>query len=113
MGLSTALYTGLSGLTAASQMISVSGNNIANVNTTAYKSTRADFETQISQTLKNASAPTANLGGTNPAQVGLGVRLAAISRNFTDGATQATGVNTDDQKTKAIIDTIASKAKES
>ncbi len=95
MGLSTALYTGLSGLTAASQMISISGNNIANVNTTAYKTTRANFETQISQTLKNATAPTATLGGSNPAQMGLGVKLDSISRNFADGATQITGSNTD------------------
>lgn len=95
MGLSTALYTGLSGLNAASQMISVSGNNIANVNTTAYKSTRADFQTQISQTLRNASSPTENLGGLNPSQIGLGVSLGGISRNFNSGPVQSTGVSTD------------------
>lgn len=95
MGLSTALYTGLSGLTAASQMISVSGNNIANVNTTAYKTGRANFQTQISQMLKNATAPTAALGGSNPAQMGLGVKLDSITRDFADGATQITGANTD------------------
>lgn len=95
MGLTTALYTGLSGLNAASQMISVSGNNIANINTTAYKSTRADFQTQISQTLRNASSPTENLGGLNPSQIGLGVSLGGISRNFNSGPVQSTGVSTD------------------
>ncbi len=95
MGLQTSLFQALSGLTSSSTGISVSGNNIANVNTTAFKSSRAAFETQISQTLKNGSLPSANLGGSNPAQVGLGVRLSTISRNFNDGALQPTGVNTD------------------
>lgn len=95
MSLSSALYTGLSGLSAASHMISVSGNNIANVNTTAYKSTRADFQTQISMTLREASSPTENLGGLNPSQVGLGVSIGGVSRNFTPGTVQSTGVNSD------------------
>ena len=95
MGLQTALFQSLSGLNANSQSISVSGNNIANVNTTGYKSSRASFETQISQTLSSGSLPTATLGGSNPSQVGLGVRLAEVSRNFNDGSLQPTGVNTD------------------
>ena len=93
MGLNTSLFQSLSGLTAASHSISVSGNNIANVNTTAYKGSRISFETQISQTLKSGSLPTATLGGSNPAQVGLGTRLAAIERNFNDGSLQPTGIN--------------------
>ncbi len=95
MGLQTSLFQALSGLTSSSHSISVSGNNIANVNTTAFKSSRATFETQIAQTLQSGSLPTATLGGTNPGQVGLGTRLAAISRNFNDGSLQPTGVNTD------------------
>ena len=95
MGLQTALFQSLSGLNANSQTISVSGNNISNVNTTGFKASRASFETQISQSLGSGSQPTATLGGSNPSQVGLGVRLSEISRNFNDGSLQPTGVNTD------------------
>jgi flagellar hook protein FlgE len=95
MGLTTSLYTGLSGLNAAAQMISVSGNNIANVNTTAYKTGRADFQSQIVQTLKEGNGPTGELGGSNPAQIGLGVSLAGVRSNLSDGTVQPTGVNTD------------------
>lgn len=95
MGLTSSLYTGLSGLTANSQMISVSGNNIANVNTAGFKSGRIAFETQISQNLSPGSAPSGELGGTNPTQIGLGVRVGSVSKNFTNGTLQPTGVNTD------------------
>ncbi|MCE9592240.1 MAG: flagellar hook-basal body complex protein [Planctomycetes bacterium] len=95
MGLTTSLYTSLSGMNASSQAISVAGNNIANVNTTAFKSSRADFQTQVSETIRVGSAPTATSGGTNPSQVGLGVQLGSITRNFNDGSLQPTGVNTE------------------
>lgn len=95
MGLQTSLFQALSGMTSNSHSISVSGNNIANVNTTAFKGSRATFETQISQTLSAGSVPTATQGGSNPLQVGLGTKLAAISRNFNDGSLQPTGINTD------------------
>lgn len=94
MPLTTSLYTGLTGLQTNSQMLDVVGNNIANVNTTAFKASTATFQTQVSQILSNGSAPSAPLGGTNPSQVGLGARLAAISRNFNDGGLQPTGVAT-------------------
>jgi flagellar hook protein FlgE len=73
----------------------VVGNNIANVNTTGYKSSNVLFEDLLSQQLTGAGAPTANSGGTNPAQVGLGVRLTGVSVNFAQGATQLTGRSTD------------------
>ena len=92
--LTTSLFTGLTGLQTNSQMLDVVGNNIANVNTTAYKASTATFQTQVSQILSNGSAPSGTLGGSNPAQVGLGVRLAAITRNFNDGGLQPTGVST-------------------
>ena len=94
MSITRAMFSGLTGLNANSQMIGVSGNNIANVNTTSFKRSAAHFETQVSQTLKNGSAPSAALGGTNPAQAGLGTRLAAITRDFSDGGLQPTGVST-------------------
>ncbi len=95
MALTNALFTGLTGLSAASTAVDVAGNNIANVNTTAFKRSRITFETQISQTLAGASAPSGELGGTNPAQVGRGVRVGAIEQDFTTGSIQPTGSSTD------------------
>ena len=95
MGLTTSLYTGLTGLAANSQTIDVTGNNIANVNTTAFKTSRVNFETAIAQTPRSGSAPNGSIGGTNPAQVGLGVRLGSISSDFSTGGLSATGVATD------------------
>jgi flagellar hook protein FlgE len=74
-------------------LMDVTGNNIANVNTTGYKTTITVFEDTLSQTLANATTSTGSNGGTNPAQVGLGVRVASITNNFTEGAAQTTGVN--------------------
>ncbi len=95
MGLNSAMYTSLTGLNASQQRLDVTGNNIANVNTIAYKGSRTVFETQLSQTLSGGSSPTANSGGTNPMQIGLGVGTAAIQKDFTGGSIETTGVNTD------------------
>lgn len=95
MGLTTALFTGLSGLTTNSEAISVTGNNIANLNTTGFKASRVTFETQILSNLAAASGPSSELGGTNPIQVGQGTRIGAITRNFNDGSIAPTGVATD------------------
>jgi flagellar hook protein FlgE len=89
------LFSGISGLRAHQQMMDVTGNNIANVNTTGYKSSQATFQDTLSQLVQAAGAPQNGAGGTNPAQVGLGVRLAGIQNNFTQGAAQNTGRNTD------------------
>lgn len=89
------LYTGISGLRSHQTMMDVTGNNIANVNTTGYKSSNTIFQDTLSQTLAAAGAPQGQQGGTNPAQVGLGVRVAGITTNFSQGATQVTGRNTD------------------
>jgi flagellar hook protein FlgE len=89
------LFSGISGLRVHQTMMDVTGNNIANVNTSGYKSSQSVFEDTLSQMLKAAGAPQAGAGGTNPAQVGLGVRLAAINTNFTQGGTQNTGRSTD------------------
>jgi flagellar hook protein FlgE len=89
------LFAGISGLRAHQQMMDVTANNIANINTTGFKTSQATFQDTLSQLVTAAGAPTANLGGTNPAQVGLGVRLAAITGNFSQGAAQTTGRSTD------------------
>jgi flagellar hook protein FlgE len=89
------LFSGISGLRTHQQMMDVTGNNIANVNTTGYKGSQATFQDTLSQMVSAAGAPQGGTGGTNPAQVGLGVRLAGISTNFGQGASQSTGRSTD------------------
>jgi len=89
------LFSGISGLRAHQQMLDVTSNNIANVNTTGYKSSAAVFQTTLSETLNGAGAPTATQGGTNPEQVGLGVQLGGIEANMTQGSSQVTGRSTD------------------
>jgi len=76
-------------------MLDVTGNNIANVNTTAFKSSATQFQDTLSQLTQGAGGPQEQIGGTNPAQVGLGVRVAGISTNFSQGSAQATGRATD------------------
>ncbi|MDP9431321.1 MAG: flagellar hook protein FlgE [Actinomycetota bacterium] len=89
------LFSGISGLRAHQTMMDVVGNNITNVNTAGYKSSSTVFEDNLSQLLKAAGAPQGGNGGTNPAAVGLGVRLGGISTNFGQGANQLTGRSTD------------------
>ena len=89
------LFSGISGLRAHQTMLDVTGNNIANVNTAGFKSGMTVFEDTLSQMLQAAGAPAGSNGGTNPAQVGLGVKVAGISTNFGQGAAQNTGKATD------------------
>lgn len=70
-------------------------NNIANVNTTGFKSGRVDFQDVLNQTLRGAVAPTALKGGVNSAQVGLGVSIGGIDNFITQGDLQPTGKVTD------------------
>ncbi len=85
------LYSGVSGLKNHQIRMDVIGNNIANVNTTGYKSSRVIFSDIYSQTLQPASAGTATTGGTNPKQVGLGVTIASIDVLHTRTGSQYTG----------------------
>ena len=89
------LFSGITGLRQHQTLMDVVGNNIANVNTTGYKSSSVVFEDTLSQMMRAASAPNAGVGGVNPAQVGLGVQLGAISTNFAQGSAQTTGRATD------------------
>ncbi|MBL4885073.1 MAG: flagellar hook-basal body complex protein [Planctomycetaceae bacterium] len=86
MGLTSALTTSLNGLALNEQTIDVLGNNIANAGTNGYKSSRVLFQTQLSRTLSVGSRPTANDGGTNPRQIGLGATTAAIIKDFSQGS---------------------------
>jgi flagellar hook protein FlgE len=89
------LFSGISGLRAHQQMMDVTSNNIANVNTVGYKASQTVFADTLSQMMRSAGAPQSGQGGTNPAQVGLGVRLAAINTSFVQGSAQTTGRPTD------------------
>ena len=89
------LFSGVSGLKNHQTRMDVVGNNISNVNTTGFKSSRATFSDMLSQTLTGAAAPTDNLGGTNPKQIGLGSSVSSIDLLFTNGSVQSTGKNTD------------------
>jgi flagellar hook protein FlgE len=95
MASTTALFTGLSGLTSNSRRLDVIGNNIANVNTTAYKSNRMTFAPTFSRNFSLGTAPGDATGGSNPGQIGLGVTIGGTQRNFTNGAIGVTGVATD------------------
>ncbi len=95
MASTTALLTGLSGLNANSRRLEVIGNNISNINTTAFKSNRVLFAPSLSRNLSLGTGPSGVSGGTNPSQVGLGVRIAGTQRNFNNGAVSTTGVSTD------------------
>lgn len=85
MGLQSALTTALTGLNAAEATIDVVGNNLANSGTVGFKASEAVFATQFLQTRSLGSAPTENSGGTNPRQIGLGVQVAEITPDFTQG----------------------------
>jgi len=89
------LFSGVAGLRNHQTAMDVIGANISNVNTPGYKGSSATFSDVISQTLQGAAAASGNRGGTNPIQVGLGMGLAAISTNFTNGSYQSTGKQTD------------------
>jgi flagellar hook protein FlgE len=73
----------------------VLGHNIANVNTYGFKKSRVSFQDILSQTISGAAAPTAQKGGVNPRQVGLGMTIASIDKVFTQGSLQTTGLNLD------------------
>jgi len=89
------MFSAISGLKAHQTKLDTVGNNIANVNTVGYKSSQTVFQDTLSQVLSNGSAPTETTGGTNPAQVGLGVKVAGITTNFSQGSTQSTSRSTD------------------
>jgi flagellar hook protein FlgE len=89
------MFAGVSGLQAHQLMMDVVSDNIANINTPGFKASRTVFEDTLSQLMSGASGPSATLGGVNPEQIGLGVRVGAVKMSDTQGALQTTGVPTD------------------
>jgi flagellar hook protein FlgE len=93
------LFSGVSGLRNHQVRMDVIGNNIANVNTTAFKASRVTFKETFAQIVQGASRPpggsTALSGGRNPIQIGLGMNIGSIDMLFTQGNIETTGVETD------------------
>lgn len=90
--MASSLFAGVSGLRSFQEMLNVVGNNLANVNTTGFKEQRVRFADLLYQTLAEAtSANASNAGGTNPLQVGFGVKVEAIDPNMGQGSLEATG----------------------
>ena len=89
------LFSGVAGLKSHQTRMDTVGNNISNVNTVGFKSSRTTFADTLYQTMAGASGPTDTQGGTNPKQIGLGTGVASIDTIFTDGSVQSTGKNTD------------------
>ncbi|HTL27739.1 MAG TPA: flagellar hook-basal body complex protein [Tepidisphaeraceae bacterium] len=95
MGLSSTLFTGLSGLDTNQTKLNVVGNNIANVNTVAFKASRALFKPQFYVTDAAGSPPSDGFGGENPSQRGLGAVVASIEKDWSPGSLEPTGKPTD------------------
>ncbi|MCA1933453.1 MAG: flagellar hook-basal body complex protein [Calditerrivibrio sp.] len=89
------LYSAVSGLQQHQKAMDVLGNNVSNVNTVGYKGSRLTFKDLISQTVSIGKAPSGNIGGINPIQVGLGTNIASVDNIFLQGTFQTTGVTTD------------------
>ena len=89
--MATALLAGVSGLNVHQAMLDVTGNNLANLNTMGFKSSSVSFADVLNMTIRSASAPGAQIGGTNPLQIGSGVQLASVTRNLAQGDMQDTG----------------------
>ena len=85
------LYTAATGMDAQQTKLDIIAHNLANTSTTGFKRARADFEDLLSETIRSATAPTAQGGGRPEAlQVGLGVRTATTTRSFAQGDMSAT-----------------------
>ena len=89
-----AIYTGVTGLLAHQRRLDVIASNIANVNTAGYRGARVLFRDLFSQTISGPRAPVAT-GGSNPQQIGLGVRIGSIDVNHLQGSLVTTGVASD------------------
>ncbi len=90
-----ALNTGVLGMRQFQTSLDVIGNNLANINTVAYKGARVEFQDTLSQTLRAPTPDTATTSGAAGMQVGNGMAVSAIKNTFTQGAMKNTGVRTD------------------
>ncbi len=88
-------YTSIGGIKAAQTQLNVVSDNLANMNTLAYKQSSVNFSDIYYSTLSTGSGGTDTSGGTNAIQIGLGTQVSSITRDFTTGNTNTTGVETD------------------
>jgi len=90
------MFAGVAGLRSHQTMLDVTSNNLANVNTTGYKASRATFEDTLYQTVRGGTGGTlATNGGINPLELGLGVGVGSVDGVFSQGSAQPTNRNTD------------------
>src|SRR5262245_12023052 len=87
----TALFTGLSGLRLHQNYIDVIGNNLANVSTAGFRGARATFSDILSFTMRAGAAPNGNFGGQNPLQIGHGAVMSTVDIDTSQGTFQDTG----------------------
>ena len=95
MALQNSLFTGVSGLRNHQIMLDVIGNNIANVNTIGYKSSRVTFSDTFNYFLRYGADGSEVNGGSNAFQVGLGMKINSVDRNWNQGTFENTGILTD------------------
>jgi flagellar hook protein FlgE len=93
--MSSSLFSAVSGLRNNQEWLDVIGNNIANANTPGFKGSQVIFQDILSQTLTAGSAPSTNLGGINPIQIGLGATVGSVTPSFLQGSIQTTNRSTD------------------
>ena len=89
--MSQGLFTASSGIAANQAKMDVIADNIANIGTIGFKSSQVNFETVFSRQLSAGAAPGVDVGGINPKEIGLGVTVGEIGRNFSNGSIQTTG----------------------
>ncbi len=89
------LYSGISGVKNQQAQMDVISNNIANVNTTGFKSNRITFADALSETISGARGTAGNFGGANPIQLGRGAVISSVDTNFKQGSLDSTSQVTD------------------
>jgi flagellar hook protein FlgE len=89
------MFTAISALNLNQTFLDVISDNLANSNTTGFKASRVIFQDQFAQIMSSGAAPIGEVGGINPTEVGLGVKLGYVSPTFTQGMMQSTGRSTD------------------
>lgn len=95
MSLTAAMLTGFTGIDSNTVAIDTVGNNLANLNTTSFKSQRTLFETLLYNTVSEGEAPGDGSGGTLPRQIGFGSTVASLQRDFRQGSLESTGFQSD------------------
>ncbi|HPK41539.1 MAG TPA: flagellar hook-basal body complex protein, partial [Candidatus Cloacimonadota bacterium] len=85
------LYSGITGVKNQQAQMDVISNNIANVNTTGFKSNRITFADALSETVSGARGTAGNFGGANPVQIGRGSVVSSVDTNYKQGSLDSTG----------------------